>query len=225
VIGAPLLIIGARPGSLGEAVAQAMPSEVRVITAGITVYEDMQMNVLEPLSITEVLENADPHSILVTTGINIGEPVGQKGFPAALRRSMDVNFIGIMSVLHQWVYENGKNFYSPQQFVAVSSNSAHIARRNSAAYCASKAALSMGIRCAARELAGRPLVYGYELGLLKGTPMTAATEERFGPSQSRMVGAESGLDKTEVAGIIAHNLMNPTMALNGTMLRLDAGEQ
>lgn len=224
MIGTQVLIIGAQPGSLGEAVAQALPHGV-AITAGMGVHEDFQLDVREPKNIASVLRNVDPHSILVTAGINVGEPVGQKGFLPGLTRSMEVNVVGVMSVLDEWIAMTGKGFYTPQQFVAISSNSAHIARRNSAAYCASKAALSMALRCAARELGGAPLVYGYELGLLAGTPMTAATEARFGPSQSRMVGAEKGLDKEAVAGTIAHNLLNPWQGLNGTLLRLDAGEQ
>lgn len=233
-IGQKLLIIGAQPGSLGEAVADRFDRST-CLTAGMSVHEDFQIDLRQIGSVRELLDHVDPHSILVTAGINVGEAVGQKGFRPALIRSMEVNVVGVMAVLDEWVARGsrlpdpvglkGSKFYSGQQFVAISSNSAQIARRNSAAYCASKAALSMALRCAARELAGRPLVYGYELGLLKGTPMTAATEARFGPAQSRMVGAEKGLDKEEVAGQIARNLLNPWHGLNGTLLRLDAGEQ
>lgn len=220
----PLLIVGAQPDSLGAEVASLF-TPTTCLTAGLSVHEDFQMDVREPQSIREVLDHVAPHSILVTAGINVGEPLGQKGFTSHLGRSMDVNFIGVMEVLNQWVSLEGKGFEDRAQFVAISSNSAHIARRGSVAYCASKAALSMGLRCAARELAGRPFVYGYELGLLRGTPMTAATEARFGAAQTRMVGAPDGLNKHEVARTIKHNLMDPHMGLNGALLRIDAGEQ
>ena len=65
-----------------------------------------------------------------------------------------------------------------------------------------------------------------ELGLLKGTPMTQATREQFPDVPlSRIPGAPEGLELREVAGTILTNLLNPTHALNGVMLRLDAGEQ
>lgn len=197
-------------------------SHDQVFTAGMSVHEDFQLNVQEPGSVREVLDRVRPRDIVVTAGINIGEPIGSDSYSAASIRSIGVNFVGVMEVLNQWMK------LGPDQdgaFVAISSNSSHIARRGSTAYCASKAALSMAIRCAAREIGGRPLVYAYEFGLLMGTPMTQGTEARFGPSQTRMVGAEKGLDVLAAAKAISNNLVAPWHGLNGALIRLDAGEQ
>lgn len=218
--GVDLLVIGARPGSLGDWITKE--SNRSVTTAGID-SEEFILDVTRPGDIKSVLRGTRPKSIVVTAGVNRGSEIGERGYLTDMVASLNVNCTGVMNVLNEWLnWREGRVLGS---FVAVSSNSAHIARRNSAAYCASKAALSMAIRCAGRELAGSPLVYGYELGLLAGTPMTKSTEARFGPAQSRMVGAESGLLPQEAAAVIVRNLERPFMGFNGTLLRLDAGEQ
>lgn len=219
--GIDLLIFGANgDASLGGRILDAFPGSA--LTAGVTPYEDFDVNAADASLVKEVLDRVRPRNIVVTVGVNIGAPIGDVAYGQMLRRSLHINCYAVMNVLDAWV-SMGSN--RDGQFVAISSNSAHVARRNSAAYCASKAALSMAIRCAARELAGRPLVYGYEFGLLAGTPMTARTQERFSGPGSRMVGAENGLDAGEAAGAVVQNLQNPWHGLNGTMLRLDAGEQ
>jgi len=225
-----VLIVGARDGSLGQAIADTLGkrSDFEVHTAGQSGDEMETVDVRSPASVVAVMDKVRPHSIISTVGVNLGAPIGETGYWHSMRHSWDVNVEGPMRLLDTWIkgtfgYEKG--FNQDQTFVAVSSNSAQIARRSSSAYCSSKAALSMALRCAARELGGAPLVYGYEFGLLANTPMTVETEKRFGPSQSRMVGAKDGLDKWEAASAVVANLVAPWQGLNGVMLRLDAGEQ
>lgn len=219
------LIIGARNGSLGSALAAALaPEEMPVITAGIS-DEHLILDVNDSANVAKVLSSVEPANVVVTAGINVGVATGQDGYISALQRSMAVNFVGVMNVLHEWVRLRAGRWGGGEQFAVVSSNSAHIARTNSAAYCASKAALSMGVRVAARELKGTPLVYAYEFGLLRGTPMTHSTEQRFGPSQTRMPGFPEGLEVAEAARAMVNNLLDPWPGLNGSLLRFDAGEQ
>lgn len=226
-----ILVVGAREGSLGEAIANDLrlrfSGRFKTVTAGQH-NEGHQMDVRSPASVSAVLGEVMPTQIVCTAGVNVGAPIGETGYWHSMRRSWDVNVEGPMRLLDMWLRireQKGGGFNLDESFVAISSNSANIARRNSAAYCSSKAALSMALRCAARELGGAPLVYGYEFGLLAGTPMTAATEQRFGPSQSRMIGATEGLDKWDAASAVVNNLVAPWQGLNGVMLRLDAGEQ
>lgn len=223
-----LLVIGAAPNSLGAAIVKVMrirSKDNEVVTAGIGGEEEF-VDVTGTNDVWDSLLSIKPTHIVVTTGINIGDEIGSGNYLENLRRSFQVNTLGVMSVLDVWIAQkaDGKPV-DPKAFVAISSNSAHIARRNSTAYCASKAALSMAIRCAARELAGSPLVYGYEFGLLRGTPMTQDTEKRFGPAQTRMPGAPGGLNVLDAANQIVNDLINPWHGLNGSLMRLDAGEQ
>ena len=119
----------------------------------------------------------------------------------------------------------------PGHFVAISSNSAHIARSGSAPYCASKAALSMAIRAEARDLARSydlhtVIAYTYEPGWLEGTAMSNDVASRYpGMQPHRMLGLDAGLPPSRLAGMIAYNLRHCGRELNGCVLRVDAGEQ
>lgn len=224
-----VLVIGARPDSLGAAVRDIVQAKgFRAATAGVT-GEEYYMDVRNDEDIRHVIRETHPSDIIVTAGVNLPANLRADGYDSSMRKSFEINVVGPMMVLNGWLdhlneYPNLKR--NARAFVAVSSNSAHIARTGSVPYCASKAALSMAVRCAARELAGKPfVVYGYEPGLLSGTPMTAETERIFGPAQSRMKGAEEGIAVDKMAELMVMYLLRPTIALNGTMLRLDAGEQ
>jgi NAD(P)-dependent dehydrogenase (short-subunit alcohol dehydrogenase family) len=117
-----------------------------------------------------------------------------------------------------------------RHFVAISSNSAVIPRTNSAAYCASKAALSQGLRVKAREARGGDygyVVYGYEPGLLAGTPMTWATEKQFPDMPLHRIRGEAmaaGVPCAALAAQIVAGLQVPGAALNGATIRYDGGE-
>lgn len=225
-----LLVVGAQPGSLGEAVAAAAASQGHdVVTGGIN-GEDLYLNVLTTDDWLMAFSGHDVDAVVCTAGINEPAQDGSlnegEWFAGWMRRSLTVNTIGPMNVLMWFLEYLRNNEKEGAQFVAISSNSARIARSNSMAYCASKAALSMAIRVAAREAKGHPaIIYGYELGLLQGTPMSRATEQRFGPAQTRMPGAPGGLPVGAVAAQIVAGLGVGGMALNGSLIRLDAGEQ
>lgn len=223
------MVVGAARHSLGEAVAEAASREGHsVVTAGIN-HEDLYLNALEEREWDTAFSAYGIDTVICTVGIN--EPaddgsLNHPTFPEWLNRSFTVNVAGPMNVLSLFLRSLAWRGIEGGQFVSISSNSAHIARSNSMAYCASKAALSMALRVAAREAKGHPaIIYGYELGLLQGTPMSRATEARFGPSQTRMPGAPNGLGRRQVAAQIVAQVGVGGMALNGSLLRLDAGEQ
>lgn len=221
------LVIGARRGSLGAEIRRQFtlphhnsPPNL-VITAGVSGDEMHELNILEPDMINHVISLVNPDVIICTVGVNLStKPIGDPGWYADVAQQTKINFLGPALLM-----EAVASCPRVKKLIFISSNSAHIARRNSLGYCSSKAALSMAVRCAAREWAGEPLVYAYELGLLAGTPMTQATEAVFGPAQSRMVGAENGLKVREVADAIVSDLRHSGMAYNGSTIRLDAGEQ
>lgn len=226
-----VLVVGSRPDSLGSAVRDHLQGRgLRVDTAGVT-GEMHYMDIVDPKSVATIVNRVRPSQVVCTAGINQSFSLRAEGLRSGMEQSFIVNALGPMILLQEWLHmlestEMGTT-PSPKQFVAISSNSAHIARRQSIPYCASKAALSMALRCAARELAGESvLVYGYEPGLLAGTPMTAASVDAFPGALHRMPGVKpEGLSVNDFAATIAANLTHPNQALHGTMLRLDAGEQ
>jgi NAD(P)-dependent dehydrogenase (short-subunit alcohol dehydrogenase family) len=226
-----VLVVGSRPGSLGTAVRDLLQNRgLRVVTAGVS-GEMFHMDITDPVRIAETINAARPSQVVCTAGINESYSLRAEGLTGGMEKHLAVNATGVVSLLQEWVHmlestEVG-TMMRLKQFVAISSNSAHIARRQSIAYCASKAALSMALRCAAREIAGEGmLVYGYEPGLLAGTPMTAGSADAFPGALHRMPGVKpEGLSTMDFASTIVANLIHPNLALHGTMLRLDAGEQ
>lgn len=226
-----VLVVGSRPDSLGAAVRDLLQNKgLRVDTAGV--YAEMyHLDVTDPARVAQVMNVVRPSQVVCTAGINEAYSLRAEGLTGGLEYHFAINVTGVLRVLQEWVHmlettEMGMT-PSPKQFVAISSNSAHVARRQSIAYCASKAALSMALRCAARELAGEGmLVYGYEPGLLAGTPMTAASTDAFPGALHRMPGVKpEGLSVNDFAATIVANLTHPNQALHGAMIRLDAGEQ
>lgn len=227
------MVVGAAEGSLGEAlILKGREFGWEMISAGPNGNEDVYFNALveeDDETLLSAFHAWDIDTVFCTIGVNepaVDGSLAQVDFDAWMARSFAVNAIAPMRLLRMFNMHLSSTLRDHGVFVAVSSNSAHIARSNSMAYCASKAALSMAIRVAAREGKGHPsIVYGYELGLLRGTPMTRATEARFGPSQTRMPGAPAGLNAQQVAAQIVAQAGVGGQALNGSLLRLDAGEQ
>ncbi len=85
----------------------------------------------------------------------------------------------------------------------------------------------MALRVRAREeRAERVTIYGYEPGLLYGTPMTAKAEAAFGGPLTRMkpVGLDRGAKVADLAQLIVGNLGHQGAALNGTLIPYDADE-
>lgn len=228
-----VLVVGARRGSLGHAIKhQAMGRAYRVTTAGIY-DEEVTMDVVadDMASLTGALASIAPDHVVCTVGVNQPEPAdAYTDVTEWYDWHFRVNVIGPMRLLAAWTAvlreagEMGENHY-----VAISSNSARVPRSFSAAYCASKAALSQALRVKAREGVGQPLaplVYGYEPGLLAGTPMTADTITAFGPdrlTRMRDTRLAQGMPPASLAWMVVSNLkLGPEV--NGCLFRLDADE-
>lgn len=246
-----VLVIGTRKYSLGWWIAEtlkalyvdSLPEEANetsdgrwnIVTAGVDsneerIFLDLAGSRFEHL--LGVLNGVNPDHIICTAGIN-----QQRSDFKTLSEWYDEhylsNVIGPMRLLEAWETTCGGPFAErpeklgfARHYVAISSNSAHIARTYSAAYCASKAALSMALRCKAREMKGQPfVVYGYEPGLLAGTPMTDEVNARLGTkAASRIPGHPEGLPTPNLAAMVVRNL-NSSYELNGCLLRVDGGDQ
>lgn len=231
-----VLVVGARPGSIGAAVAeQAAMYDYDVVTAGMN-EEDHYMDLVDRAhsELVHDLIELDPTHVVCTVGINKPEPV-MVDTANWYRWHFDVNVTGPMRLLKAWQQVMGNGVLvsrdSCRHFAAISSNSASVPRSDSAAYCASKAALSQALRVKAREGAGHEsaiLVYGYEPGLVAGTPMTADTVAQFGPgvalTRMRDPRLSAGISADALASLVVHNLtLGPEV--NGVLFRLDADER
>lgn len=223
------LVVGAREGSLGDHVAFLLRAAGHgVITAGIGDEEQNLDLESDDYMIRQFLRrNSDVTDIVCTVGINQVTHPGSAKFQHALERDFAVNTLGPLTLLDEWTREREGLVLG--SFVAVSSNSAHVARSTSLGYCASKAALSMGIRCAARYLAGNrsPIsAWAVEPGWIEDTPMSKDVAKRIpnGHPSHRIPGG-IGLDARTVAQFIVNGMLDGGRAYNGCTFRLDGGDQ
>lgn len=223
------LIVGAREGSIGDHVGFLLRAAGHeTITAGISDEEDRYLDIEDDdYMLRQFLRQHayDVTDIVCTVGINQVSHPGSEEFQRTVERDLFVNALGPLTLLDEWTRERGGLFLG--SFVAVSSNSAHVARSTSLGYCASKAALSMGIRCAARYLAGGPIsAWAVEPGWVDGTPMSKDVEGRIpdGLPRHRIPGG-IGLDTRTVAQFIVNGLLDGGRAYNGCTFRLDGGDQ
>lgn len=221
-----VLVVGARKGSLGEAIHEEFLSNGHYAYAAGISGEYIKCDILDSGQRYAALMKTRPHLVVCTVGINtpVDKVWSPEAFSDALREEFMVNAVGPLELLREFIDRQGHG----NQFVMVSSNSAHIARTGSLPYCASKAALSMGVRVAAREYKGTPLIWGVEPGFLYGTPMSNETAEAFaGGPLHRIPGLNSrdGLSVKDVAKTIVGLALEKPRHLNGVMLRMDGGEQ
>jgi NAD(P)-dependent dehydrogenase (short-subunit alcohol dehydrogenase family) len=236
-----VLVVGADMRSLGIHVVQAIKESEwdfgKVTTAGIS-GEEWKMDLRRGPRVSEVLTKVQPDIVVCTVGVNHPVDITSGFLEVLMKNSFDANVTAVMNLLRHFVASplRPERVDMIKKFVAISSNSARLPRRNSVAYCASKAALSMALRVAARELAGRDvMVWGYEPGLLDGTPMTHKVLKVFyekgvdvtqrGVAMHRMPGVPpEGLDPRDLARLIVHDLATAGPAHNGLMIPFDAGE-
>jgi 2,3-dihydro-2,3-dihydroxybenzoate dehydrogenase len=227
------LIVGAQPNSLGEEIVRAIPrfdKYADVDTAGVSGKEDYSLDLTSSGMCPEFFqEHAQYDTVVCTAGINTPTDIQDLTLFDNLNDHWKVNALGHVRLLRAWLNNCGP-FPSHRwgQFVSISSNSAHIARKNSMAYCMTKAALSMAIRVVGREQGtSNRLVYAWEPGAIDDTPMTKEVLAQLAPGVplSRSPGAPRGMDKVALAETIAGTLCTPHAGLQGMTLRIDGGEQ
>lgn len=234
-----LLVVGARPASLGAHVAGF--GRVRgytVTTAGIE-DEDIRCDAASVQAVRECMDIVRPHHVVCTVGRNLPGTIQGKGWYTNMKEQMQVNYLAPMIIVSEFTRMWRQRFKDAGDrmdrewgdmtlhCVAISSNSAYVARSKSGGYCASKAALTMGYRAAAREQAEHPFsIYTYEPGWLDGTPMSAEVEARMDmpPEVLQRIPGDNLVDPDELAGMIVNNLSFGRW-LNGTSLRVDGGDQ
>ena len=235
-----LLILGAREGSIGDLVEQEAIASKRwsTITTAGPVNCDINLDMTVEAERSRLLQHRPFHDVVCTVGINYEAPIDERHptvFEGMLRMNMLVNAVAPLAFLQQWanlwVHHPSPHPLGGVNFLCLSSNSAHIARSQSTAYCASKAALSMGLRTMARAMADWPVpinVVGYEFGWVNGTPMSQEVDKRMHDSKlplHRIPGGRS-LHARDAAQILVSELIDGLAYFkNGCTIRIDGGEQ
>jgi NAD(P)-dependent dehydrogenase (short-subunit alcohol dehydrogenase family) len=140
----------------------------------------------------------------------------------------NLNVFGALRFLNALVRK-----FSRGRICFITSNAATTPMRGSIAYCSSKAAMDMVVKCAARELAPHWIVTGVAPGPVENTPMTKMVDAQVmslrGWTKERMMAYESSLipmsrrsTKDEVAALVLSTLLGPEM-LTGQVIQMTGG--
>lgn len=149
---------------------------------------------------------------------------------AIAQNTFDVNVIGFMRML-SWITRDP---CEPARVVAISSDAATRPMRTSMAYCASKAALDMAVKCAARELGPAGWrINAVSPGMTSNTQMTKyidktvpeirgwTEEEALEYEMSQQpLGRRATPD--EIADVVWATLVGPDF-LNGSVITVNGG--
>lgn len=233
-----MLVLGADPGSLGfqvRGVAESLGWDVDFTGLSDPTYEmpDNYRKLDASYSgAFSAINFASYETVVSCIGRNEPTIVAQRSdrYVKTMQSHFIINTMATMEAAHRWAMSRAEDRQNPGSFVAVSSNSAHIARSESAAYCMSKAALSMGIRCLARDMSKLHMpgaLYGYEPCWIDGTNMSDSVLTRLpaGVAPHRVPG-DHGIDARKLAEMIVVNLSSGhSDILHGTMLAVDLGDQ
>lgn len=164
---ATVLVVGVGSG-IGKGIAELANN------MGVTTFcpsmEDLDVTDSQPIIEDAIAEQRITH-LVYSAGVNelcwikdIDAPY--MGNMENFKDLLDVNLIGFAKVLGALV-----NHHPIRSVVAISSDAATRPMRGSLMYCASKAALDMAVKCAARELAPKTRVNAISPGMTDGTRM------------------------------------------------------
>jgi len=225
--GKTFLVIGGNSG-IGEACAEYI--EDRITRRDNMIVADINyMDVREWGDVGREIADLQPTHIVYSAGLNYLEWIGKLD-ENEVRGVFDVNVLGFLAVVDACRQVDS---YAPS-IVAITSDAAVRPMRTSIAYCASKAALDMAIRCASRELAPHGWrINGVAPGKVADTPMTEYVDARvlelrgwtaeFAEEYERKSSAIGRpVDKEEVAAVVWALLTGPA-ALTGEIVAVNGG--
>jgi len=235
-----LLVLGAESGSIGRGVEDlaSKGGDWNVTTVGRTI-EDHTIDMSNPEDqmvksfIEDVIWERPWHAVVSTLGVNRESFVGSPSVIDPVKMMLHdykVNTLAPLAWLNEWlIYWNENESIRAQNlhFAAISSNSAHVPRSTGASYCSSKSALSMALRCVARDVGRRDQrvsVYAYEPGWVDGTSMSREVRDRIPQNiPATRAPGDRKLSRADITHMIVANL-NFGHAINGSIIRVDAGE-
>ena len=164
-------VVGGDTG-IGAAVALRAANVERYNS--VRVYGKSNMDVSNPYDLHDRIDfdinkYGMPETIVYTAGANVLGNIGELN-SADVHRQFSVNALGFVFLLDSLATLGMKDF--PLNIVAICSDAAETPMRGSIAYCSSKAALQMAIRCGAREMAPNWRINGISPSTVDGTAMT-----------------------------------------------------
>lgn len=221
-----LWVVGADSG-IGAHIAQMSKAAYDDITATTRDECDVRM----PWDIDNVVSTKGPFThVVYCSGVNHLD-WSQDIDDSQIIETFDVNVVGFIRIISRLAQSQRE---SPTSIVAISSDAAYTPMRTSMAYCASKAALSMAVRVAAREHGPVWRVNAIAPAAVEGTGMSKYVDGRvpglrgWTLKQAREYEAMTSplgrrVNMGEVASLALDMLAGPE-ALNGSIISLTGGK-
>lgn len=217
-------VIGGKQG-IGQAITQGLEEQ-----GGPVLPTDKEVDVTSTMQLRDAYSDFRPDYIVYCAGINHLMPAATFDEFEALD-ILDINVLGFMRVIH--LVAANQDMHKVRSIVAISSDAATHPMRNSMAYCASKAALNMAVRCAARELAPHVRVNAIAPGPVADTAMSAAVDRQVleikGWTHKNLekdvaAGIPMGRRamKSEIAEVVSRVLLFPQFA-TGMIIEVNGG--
>lgn len=224
------LIIGAGSG-VGAEFYERVTQDPRFEGVKWFAPSQLELDVTIQREVREYIGEAGPFDYIVyTAGINQLKWVSDLDM-ADLEWTYSVNLFGFILVCGA----QAKAFPEHEtRAITVVSDSSHTPMRGSIAYCSSKAALVMAIKCLARELAPTWSVNGISPGIIEDTPMTDYIDSTvpgfrgWDPDKARayensMIPMGRRATKAEVSHLLMDALKAPAY-MSGNITELTGGK-
>jgi len=219
------LVFGGRSG-----IGAACVDRLRMVGVNATGLDKVDADVRVRRPVWEVINDVKPQYVVYSAGVTALDWLGDATY-MDFKRIMDINVYGFINVL-QGLLDLGTGEH--RSIVAITSDAAWRPMRTSLNYCASKAALEMAVRVAARELAPRGWkVNAVAPGKVSDTPMTEYVDKRV--MELRGWTAEEAEDRelvsttlgrmvhpAEVAMVVVSTLLGP-QAQTGAVIPVNGG--
>lgn len=224
------IVIGGNSG-IGKQLVSEMEHDLRFENVNWITPSVTEMDVRSNASISMYVRDNGPFKyIAYCAGYNKLEWI-RDASRLNVEQSFEVNVLGFINLLHHHGYRFPDSYGSA---VAISSDAGRIPMRTSIAYCASKAALNMAVRVAARELAPRWRVNAVAPGIISDTPMTnyidaevprirGWSSEMAWEYEQAMIPAGRRGEKYEVSHIMRDVLSGPGY-LTGSIIEISGGK-
>lgn len=224
------LVIGAADGNIGDTFATLDVNRSKIIA----VPTEEEVNFSNPIEIHDFFHSTTTiyDRIVYSAGVNEPGMLGSFAY-SNVSKTFAVNVSGFINMLNALKMVE---CFEPvrRSIVAVVSDAATVPMRGSIAYCSSKAALAMAIRCAAREMAPWWRVNGVAPGIVADTPMTDRLDEAipamrgWTPDEARsyeesLIPMRRRCTKAEVAQLILSVLDGPEY-LTGAIIPITGGK-
>ena len=161
-------VIGGDTG-IGKGIADRLESTGDHV---VLVTSEHVVDVTNGFMIAEYVRCFSPFdNVIYSAGVNV--PCFIENLDSdVLQQTFDVNVVGFIRVLNELTRAQRHG-----TVCAIVSDAANRPMRSSIAYCSSKAALQMAIRCAGRELSPNWRIFGISPGVVADTPMTRNVNE------------------------------------------------